>query len=67
MNSLAAHEFTLRSKSSRRDFLLQFCQEDFDLASDISENEKQEDKSALAKTYKSVCQAAMRKKMISMT
>lgn len=67
MNNLAAHEFTLRSQASnRREFLLNFCQDDIDAASsDLSESEIKEDFDAMKAGYKSLQQAALRKKLLA--
>lgn len=62
MNMLAAQEFTSQERG-RRDFLLDFCKTDFDLASD-SENDL--DAKALRTDYKSIYQDAIRKKIVAM-
>lgn len=55
MNNLAAHEFTLRSqRGNRREFLLNFCQDDFDVVSELSESENKEDLDAMKAGYKSL-------------
>ena len=56
MNKLAAYEFTLRTKhvNNKREFLLDFCKEDFEVASEISESENKEDLIALRSEYKSL-------------
>ena len=68
MNRLAAYEFKLRTKhlNSRREFLLDFCKEDFDLTSEQSENENKEDHTALRAEYQSILQQAKRKKLLSL-
>lgn len=55
MNNLAAHEFALRSQAgSRRNFLLNFCKNDFDVTSECSESENKDDQAALRTNYKSL-------------
>lgn len=58
MNKLAAYEFALRTKhlNNKREFLLDFCKESFDVQSEISESENKEDHVALRCEYKSLKQ-----------
>lgn len=65
VSGLAAHEFTLRQQSSKRDFLLNFCQDENEIASEVSDSEKNDDLVALKAGFKSVSQSAMRKKILA--
>ena len=68
MNKLAAYEFALRTKYSnnKREFLLDFCKESFDVQSEISESENKEDHVALRSEYKSLKQQIKLKKLVAL-
>lgn len=68
MNKLAAYEFALRTKhiNNKREFLLDFCKESFDVQSEISESENKEDCVALRSEYKSLKQQIKLKKLVAL-
>jgi hypothetical protein len=64
---LTAEEFATcpRNGGNRREFLLNFCQDEFGVSDEVSESEQHsQDKAALSAKYKSSFQAAMRKKIL---
>lgn len=65
VSGLAAHEFTLRQQSTRREFLLNFCKEDYEMASEVSDSENKDDQVVLKAGFRSAYQSAMRKKILA--